>query len=367
MNRKEKLIVGRMLYAMLIGGVLWTLVNVEEILNTDASYAVPLETAATAVPDTEELPLTTTEMPADAYRPVRLTFAGSCTTGSMLGSASYGTFNELLDSDGAEYFLRKLDFLFHTDDLTVAGCNVTLSDRDDLPPAERDTLSWFRGPAGAARIFSEGGIDALSLHAPHPWDYGADGYSDTKTALEASALRWGDHGKAIYTTIEGADIAVYCRYVDDPSDAENVLAWLETAGSYDFTALYILTPETASDLPDDDRRTMLRSFADAGADLVFATDAQRIQPAEQWGDSMILYSAGSLLDGRTKYPSPYTVLCGVELQVLDSEILNIEYTLTPCRTYDDDHPWRPHTLSDPAEYDVVTAFLAGNRETPFLD
>jgi len=134
---------------------------------------------------------------------------------------------------------------------------------------------------------------------------------------------------------------VYCRYVDDASDADNILAWLAGASEHDYTALYLITPETESDLPDENRQAMFRSFAEAGADLIAATDTAQVQTYETWGDSMILYSMGALLDGRTKYPSPSALLCGVELQVIDGEITNVEYEVIPCRTYDDDHAWKP--------------------------
>ena len=112
---------------------------------------------------------------------------------------------------------------------------------------------------------------------------------------------------------------------------------------------------------------MFRSFADAGADLVAGTDTAFIQPAERWGDSMIVYSLGALLDGRTKYPEPYTLLLGAELRVLDGELTDVEYTLIPCRTYDEEHSWRPSVLTDTDEAAALTDFLNGKRETPVLE
>ena len=366
MKENEKRIIGRVLFIFalvcLIGG-LYTLGN---ILGTDASYSVPLEPGETVDSAPEDVPSEAIAMPEDAYTPVRLTFAGSCTAGSMLGSDSYGTFNALLAENGAAYFLETLVPVLGTDDLTVAGCDVVLSDEEEMTAAE-GRGEWYRGPSEAARIFADGGVDALSLHSFHPWDYGAEGYEDTKSALEHAGLLWGDHGKAVYYEKAGISVAVYCRYVDDVSDADNILAWLADAAEHDYIALYITTPETEADLPEEARRTMFRAFAEAGADLVAATDTVRIQPCERWGDSMILYSTGALLNGRTKYPESYTLLCGVELQVVDGEIRKTDYTVTPCRTYDDDHAWHPQELKNAEESAAVMDFLNGNRETPYLD
>ena len=74
----------------------------------------------------------------------------------------------------------------------------------------------------------------LSLHTFHSWDYGEAGYNDTKAAVENAGLLWGDHGKAVYLEQEGISAAVYCRYVDDETDADGVRAWLtSTAPAHD--------------------------------------------------------------------------------------------------------------------------------------
>lgn len=367
MNSIEKNIVMRMLFVLLAVVMTAGLIALVTVLNTDASYPVPLDPNDEAMTETEEMPLDVSPMPEDAYMPVYLTFGGGCTAGSMLGSDSYGTFNELLEAEGAPYFLENLNDLFHTDDLTLVGCDVVLSD-SELTAAERGVTEWYRGPSSAAQVFAEGGVDVVSLHSFHTWDYGEAGYADTKAAVENAGLLWGDHGKAIYHEQAGISIAVYCRYVDDETDAEGVRAWLDmTATAHDYVVVYITTPETGSYLPDEFRQAMFRSFAEAGADLVVGTDTECIQPCETWGGSMIAYSLGALLDGQTKYPEPYTLVLGAELQIIDGILLGVEYTLTPCRTYDDEHAWCTSVLDDPDESAAVMDFLEGNRETPLLD
>ena len=367
MNSVERNIVMRVLFLML--GCLLTVgvIALVTVLQTDASYSVPLEPNAGAAAETEEVPLGAAEMPEDAYLPVRLTFAGTCTTGAMLGSASYGTFNEMLREKGTAYFLEELSGVFCEDSFTLASCDVVLSDREELAPAARTTLEWYRGSADAAMIFADGGVDMLSLHSYHTWDYGEPGYSDTKAALETAGLAWCDHGKAAYYEQDGISVAVYCRYVDDETDADAVRNWIAGAAEHDFTAVYIVTPVTGAYQPDDARKAMFRSFAEAGADLVAGTDTARIQPVETWGDSRIVYSLGALIDGKNKYPDLYTLVLGVELQVLDGELCGVEYTMNPCRTYDADHAWHPSFVTDADEVQVLEEFLSGVRETPVSD
>lgn len=366
MNTREKAITARLLFVLIISCLTLLLCGLVTFLDTPASYAVPNTPADAAPSASADFPLEPSPMPEAAYTPVRLTFAGSCTAGSMLGSDSYGTFNHTLFTMGAGYFLQNLRPIFDADTLTVTACDVVLSDREPLSPTDRGTFAWYRAPASAAEIFTEGGVDALSLHCYHPWDYGADGYNDTIAALEAAGLVWGDQGKAIYNEWAGISVALYCRYVDDEADADAVRAWLETATARgdDFVAVYIATPATVSYAPDESRKATFRSFIDAGADLVVGTDTEKLQPWEDYGDGKIVYSLGSLLDGRTKYPEASTALVEAELRVLDEELVGVEYTLVPCMTYDEDHPWQPYVMEDA---EVLVDFMNGLRGTPEME
>lgn len=365
MNSIEKNIVRRVLFAVLSCAVTAGSVALATILNTDASYPASIAPNSAAQISGDDMPLEAQPMPEDAYTPVYLTFGGSCTAGSMLGSNSYGTFNQLFESAGADYFLQRLDGIFQTDDLTYVGCDVVFGD-GEYTPSDRGITEWYRAPSAAAQIFTSGGVDAVSLHSFHTWDYGEEGYADTKSAVTDAGLMWSDHGKAIYYEKAGVSVALYGRYVDDETDAENVRAWISSVvNEYDYVAVYITTPDTNSYIPTDLRRELFCSFAKCGADLVVGTDGAHIQRYEEWNGTKIFYSLGALLDGKTKYPEKYTLVLGVELCTLDGELFDVNYTLTPCLTYDDDFAWSPVPISDSEERDTVLDFLVGWRDTPY--
>lgn len=364
MNSIEKNIVRRVLFAVLSCAVTAGSIAIAAIMNTDASYPANIVPNITAQNATDDTPLEAREMPEDAYTPIYLTFGGSCTAGSMLGSDSYGTFNHLLATEGEDYFLRRLDGIFQTDDLTYVGCDSVIGD-GEYEISERGISEWYRAPSSAAQIFAAGGVEAVSLHSFHTWDYGEAGYADTKSSVEEAGLLWGDHGKAIYYEKAGISVAIYGRYVDDEADADGVRAWLESAvGTHDYVAVYITTPKSDSYIPTDSTKEMLRSFADCGADLVVGTDTAHIQPCEDWNGAKIVYSLGALLDGKTKYPEKYTLVLGVELCTLNGELNDVNYTFTPCYTYDDELAWSPVRISDSEEYAAVMDFLMGNRDKP---
>ncbi len=346
MNVREKIIVVRLIYIIAAFLLTFGLIALCTVLNTDSSYPANILPNEIATAGNEEPPLDAVDEPEDAHEPVRLTFAGTCTVGSMLGSSTYGTFNYMLETEGAGYFLGALSEYFTRDDLTIAGCDVVLSDSDSLEAAERIVPEWYRGPTSAAEIFQSAGVDVLALDCFHAMDYGDAGYADTKAALEAAGLRWGDYGQAVYFDKSGISVAVYCRAVEDENDEAGILEWIANASlNRDFVAVYVTTAETGAHLPDESRCALFRSFIDAGADLVVGTDTAYVQPYEEWGGGYVVYSLGALLDGASKYPEKYTALLGVEIKVIDGKICDVDYNLIPCLTYDENHAWRPSVLT----------------------
>jgi len=303
------------------------------------------------------------EEPAYSYETSVLTFGGSCTAGSMLGSAVYGTFNGTLAEHGTAYFFEDLAEFLINDDFTVAGLDVTLTDRE-LTPAEKEEREWFTAPASAAAVFSDGGIEGLSMEFSRTRDYGKEGYADTAAALENLGIVWGDTGKAIYRELSnGIRIAVYCCQLRE-DQIENVQNWLSGAREKaDFVALYLSDSEESYE-PSESKKALMRSYIDAGADLIVGTNGAVLQPAEKYGDGLIAFSLGSLIDGASRYHEEYTVLLQVQLQARNGELIGIEYRFIPCCTFDDEHSWRPTPVMDESEAENVLAFLDGKRSEP---
>lgn len=52
-------------------------------------------------------------------------------------------------------------------------------------------------------ILSAGGIDGVSISNNHINDYGEQGHSDTKAALDAANVKWGEEGSNIYFSKNG--------------------------------------------------------------------------------------------------------------------------------------------------------------------
>jgi len=304
--------------------------------------------------------LSPVEETEDSYDLTSITFAGSCTTGSMLGSNAFGTFGSVYSESGADFFLDRLSDVLINDDLTVAECDVVLSDSDTLKASDKDVREWYRGSAEMASIFSKGGVDALSMTGERCFDYGSAGYSDTLNSLRGYNILCADNGGVITREFRcGLTTAVYCTTLKGDNSA--TLEWLRShSESYDFTVVYVRDNGNGSTVSPE-KRLAFRSFADAGADLVVGTNSSCLQPSEKYNGRIIVYSLGALIDGAVKFPEKYTSLLSVNIKSKGKNIIDISYEFIPCGTYDDKYSWRPYILHDSTEKDTMVTYISGDQ------
>lgn len=329
---------------------------------TDANFSAGMEPPESIQTAPDEEPISNLNEPDYSYNLTTITILGSCTPASMLGSTSYGTFNEALAQNGSIYFLRNLTDNFKSDDFTLASCNAVLSDREDLIPQE-NASEWFLGGSSNAKVFADGFVDGLVLECPRTGNYGTGGYSDTKASLESAGLVWSDIGRAIYKEIDGLKIAIYCGKLSE-KNVLGMISWTENAVlKNDFVIIY-LTDTDEGHLPSADKKSMFRSFVDAGADVVVGTNGINIQPVESYGDGFISYSLGALIDGASRYPDPYTAILQVNIRSDKGKIVSTSYEVSPYRTYSENKPWQPTDIKDAEEMSKLNSFIRGDRATP---
>lgn len=328
--------------------------------NFQAKFQKPsTETAASA-----DNSINSVSEPENAYSLIRLTFGGACTPASMFGSDSYGTFNSALNSLGAEYFLDRISSITKNDDMTLVGCNAVISDSTDLTPANHYMNEWYFSGTEALDIFKSAGIDTLSLECPRTRYYGWNGIKALEASVEESGITWGNSGKAIYKTFQGINFAVFCCMLSE-ANSENIANWISKAEqNNDFVILYVCDGETGANVPSDTKISAFRGYIDAGADLVVGSNTSNLQYTEKYGDGFIAYSLGALLDGSTKYAEKYTALLILEVRADNGEIMEIEYDIIPCETYDSEHEWCPSVISDTDEGKSVLEFMLNSGEFP---
>lgn len=364
MNEKLKIAAERAVFITSIVMVTASLIALNSILKNDSGYGAGLNKPEIGTLDSPSTVAETIAEPEFSYQRYSMTFAGDVNAGSMLGSSSFGTLNSLYTEEGGEYFLSDITRITKRDNMTVAFLSSVFSDSENLVPIEKSEVKekeWYRAPKKNADILSLGGIDAVSLECSGTKDYGMDGYSDTKDAVEEAGCVWGDSGRAIYRTADsGVKIALYpCAYLQE--NVTGIISWIENAAeSNDFVVVCVSVGENAGDENEASKANTFRSFIDAGANLVVGTNYAKIEAVEEYNGGFIAYSLGTLIDGKDKYSEKYSALLGVELIINEGNIERVNYTLTPLKSYSEGGYWHPTVISpedDAEEYAKVLSML----------
>lgn len=364
MERKDKILLDRMIFSTAAVILIIFLALLYWITAIDASMSACLDTVSRDSGDTICPIAAPVEEPDDSYLVSTLTFGGTCTPASMLGSSSYGTFNLKFSEIGAEQFLDGISGYFDSDSGTVVGLSAVFSDSTDLVPAQKAVTEWYLAPAGTAGIFTSGGVDALSLECLRSGDYGEQGIADTREALTNSGREWGsDEKNIVFTLADGVEAAVLCACYTDCPDEEIISRIAAASAEYDIVILYI-TDRDDSYAVSEYKRASYRAFAEAGADAVIGTNGSRLQCIEEWNGSILAYSLGSLLDGSTKYPEKYTALISLKVNIDGGKVVGINWEAVPLKAYDEKRSWHPEPVTDPDEKSAVLEFLGGMRDNP---
>ena len=118
--------------------------------------------------------------PVQENRTVTISLAGDCSLGRLSIHGYEGTFYEMYDLKGADYFFGNVKEIFERDDLTLVNFEGVLTDSNETVEKEYN----IKGKPEFNQILTAGSIEAVSLGNNHLIDYGQQGIKDTVAALE---------------------------------------------------------------------------------------------------------------------------------------------------------------------------------------
>lgn len=318
-----------------VGGVVLGILTVSlmatQFLFGSTTYIPPRTDPSPLSADTTSENLSDLTEPADAYEMLRLHFTGSVVIGSMLGTQTHGTFNAAVLENGTKPWLSDCARRFATDTMTFSLLDTVLTDNAALSTRQKVERVWYMAPTYHAKILANGGIDTVSVAAPHSLDYGTDGLSDTIAALAEYGIDWGDNTHAVYRTQNGITFGVYPTSVrltapDEtytvPYDAA-VLSWIDTAREKcAFVSVY-LTADDAYPVTDADMLTFAALCAERGADLVLLDIDPDDEPVMQTaGGSRIVYGLGAFLSGGERLTDRRHTALEVEIRTENGSVLS---------------------------------------------
>ena len=326
----------------------------------EASYTVLTPPKVTLTPTSQ----TITTYPADVET-LTFSFVGDCMLASMLGQATFNTFNLFAKETPPEYFFSQVQSVFASDDYTVANCENVFTDRNLYAMRKNYTPAyWYRAPSSYANIFTVGSVEVASIANNHIQDYGEEGRKDTIAALEAAGVQWGDTNKVLYFEKAGVTVALLCTTV---TSGGYTMIWdkLEEAKlNSDFQIIYFHGGIERSYAVNEDIRKTCFKLVEKGADMILGHHPHVLQPIDSYYGVKIVYSLGNFLFGGG-VGEDETMIYRLELVISNGQIIEVKDYPIPALCYTKENKWQPALVTDLERYNKIIEFLYMVREFPY--
>ena len=303
-----------------------------------------------------------TEPPPEPVE-IILTFVGDCMLATHLGGEWDLTFNKLAKEVEPAYFFEAFAELFSSDDWTIANLENVFTDN----PAARTRAKgyspayWYKSPTANTAILNEGSVEVVSIANNHSLDYGEIGYTDTRAALEAADILWGDENNMILLEKEGFTIALYCCTFYN-SGYERAITERMAKTEADYKIVYFHGGTERVHEPDTWKAAGARRFIDSGVDLVIGHHPHVLQPIEIYKGKTIVHSLGNFVFGGSRKEENRTIVYRLKLTLLEGELVEVADEIIPCYVYTD--LYKPGIIENEAEIEAVMKFLRGESESP---
>ena len=291
----------------------------------------PLDVSPTPTPSPTPEPTPTPTPTPETYT---LSVIGDCTLWSNANYAQHPAgYAGVINGDYSYPFSNTIQY-FENDDFTIANFECILSDKN-LAYDYTQVYFPFIAPTEYANIIIDGGVDFVTTANNHIMDCYEAGETSTYDTLEAYGIPFGKEGQAqLYTTDSGLVIGIYCSGKDlapNKTKALNAIQQLIDDGAEYIICAFHWGQELYYE-PNQAQIDLAHACIDAGADLIYGSHTHCLQPIEEYGDGLILYSMGNWTFGGSTMPSdPDTAIVQVELtRNDDGSISRTGMDVIPC-------------------------------------
>ena len=299
---------------------------------------------------------------------IDISIAGDCMLASYKNQTTAGNFNDLANKYTADYFLSEVQSVFANDDFTLVNLENVLTDNNlEEVTKNHSPAYWFRSRTKNTEILTQGSVEAVSLANNHYGDYGIQGKKDTRDALEAAGLKYGDNDKTIYFEKDGYKVAVICYGLWVESQADFIVKKIKAASEVsDFQIVFYHGGKEGIHTPEEWKVRASKKLVDAGADLVIGNHPHVLQPRETYNGVDIVYSVGNFCYGGSIKPENRTIIYKLRLTLYDGVLVDKEAEIVPCYVYTGNiNNYQPDIIEDQVDKQKVLDFMNSERELPY--
>ncbi len=285
--------------------------------------------------DDPAMTVITGSIPDTVTKTVTITATGDCTLGVTQTQSYDGSFDAYYDSYGEDYFFDGVRDIFEEDDLTLVNLECVLS-----TATERVEKTFnLKGSPEYVGILTGSSVEACSMGNNHTYDYGEEGFQETKSVLEEAGITYAYSGQSgMYVTDDGVKVGVVSASLLSQSQEkldtmEEEIQSLRDEGAELVIACCHWGIEREY-YPNDYQQETAHSLIDAGADLVIGNHPHVLQGVEIYEGRVICYSLGNFCFGGNKNPSDKnTMIYQQTFTITDGEVQTdvTDAVIIPCR------------------------------------
>ena len=232
--------------------------------------------------------------------------------------------------DGFDSLFAQLNRLFLGSDMVIGNLEGTLTDNKSVSQEDFSILRFTFDPSYAQKL-ADLGFTGFSLSNNHSYDFGQDGFYQTKQNLNSAGLLsfgspYNDQSLSAETTVQGKSVC-FVGYLElfrpNPTPVQNEIKRLRPQCD-----LLILTAhwgveysliETAA------QKELAHEFIDAGADIIIGSHPHVVEPLEIYHGKAIFYSLGNFMfDQNFSYDTDHGLTVEIERNAI-----NTTFTLIP--------------------------------------
>lgn len=242
---------------------------------------------------------------------VKITAVGDCTLGTDVDFDTETNFDTVYKNNDASYFFKRALKYTDDDDLTIANLEGPLTSNKEATDKGEGSFN-FRGSTSYTNILKKGSVEVVNLANNHSFDYGSDGYTETKEVLDKAKIGYAC-GDLVYTkTVNNIKVGFMginatAGYDDAASMLKQDMKTLEEEECDLVIAEFHWGTEGNYD-PDTEQVNLAHKAIDAGADLVIGAHPHVLQGIEVYKDAYILYSMGNFVFGGNDNPKDYATM-----------------------------------------------------------
>ena len=326
-KNKTPVIVESILFVLMLAATVFIVKERGYTPDTPAVTPSPVITAS-PIPDVTPTPeITPSPTPEPEPEYFTFSFIGDCTICSHQKTTDY---EDKMNGDYSYPFKNTVSY-FESDDLTVANLECTISEKVRW---SADTF-YFQTKPEALNIFLEGGVDFVTTANNHMDDFGQDGADDTYASLEQFGIPYGKENEAqIITVGDDLKVGIYCAGTDlAPSQSKAIegIESLKKQGA-DYIICAFHWGQELQYTPSQSQINLAHASIDAGADVVYGSHPHVLQPIEEYGNGLILYSMSNWTFGGSTSPSDAdTAIVQVKVKRdIDGSISTDGFDVIPC-------------------------------------